>query len=68
MKQMMQDPKPTANPDQPAEPGELHHGDLRKAAYLKRRADYQMQANAPATSQAGTLGSNLPRNNGRRSG
>ena len=32
-----------------------HHGDLRKAAYLKRRAAYQMQADKPATAQAGTL-------------
>ena len=30
-----------------------HHGDLRKGAYLKRRADYQMQASSPNTSQAG---------------
>jgi len=37
-----------------ADTGELHHGDLRKAAYLKRRADYQMQANAPRAQQTGS--------------
>ena len=34
---------------------EQHHGDLRKGAYLRRRAAYQLQANAPSTPQAGTL-------------
>ena len=34
---------------------EQHHGDLRKGAYLKRRAEYQMQANASRMAQAGTL-------------
>lgn len=33
---------------------EQHHGDLRKGAYLRRRADYQMQANAGHIQQAGT--------------
>lgn len=32
-----------------------HHGDLRKGAYLKRRADYQMQASSPHASQAGCI-------------
>jgi len=34
---------------------EQHHGDLRKGAYLKRRAAYQMQADSNAPSQLGTL-------------
>jgi len=34
---------------------EQHHGDLRKGAYLKRRAEYQMQANSAGTPQAGAL-------------
>ena len=34
---------------------EQHYGDLRKGAYLKRRAEYQMQAHAPSSPQAGTL-------------
>jgi len=34
---------------------EQHHGDLRKGAYLKRRAEYQMQANATRTPQAGLV-------------
>jgi hypothetical protein len=32
-----------------------YHGDLRKGAYLKRRAAYQMQAGSAAPRQAGTL-------------
>ncbi|MCB1801440.1 MAG: hypothetical protein KDI82_07125 [Gammaproteobacteria bacterium] len=40
-----------ANEDQP----ESHFGDLRKGAYLKRRAAYQLQASSPAGSQAGSL-------------
>jgi len=34
---------------------EPHHGDLRKGAYLKRRAAYQMQAGSNTPAQAGTL-------------
>lgn len=34
-----------------------HHGDLRKGAFLKRRAAYQLQADTQAPAQAGTLGS-----------
>ena len=34
---------------------EPHHGDLRKGAYLKRRAAYQMQAGSSTPAQAGTL-------------
>lgn len=34
---------------------EQFHGDLRKGAYLKRRAEYQMQASAPGLPQAGTV-------------
>ena len=35
-------------------PLDPYHGDLRKGAYLKRRAAYQMQASAPsATSRCG---------------
>lgn len=37
--------------DQP----EAHFGDLRKGAYLKRRAAYQLQASSPGSSQAGSL-------------
>ncbi len=29
------------------------HGDLRKGAYLKRRAAYQLQSSAPTAQQAG---------------
>jgi hypothetical protein len=36
-----------------ADAPEQHHGDLRKGAYLKRRAAYQLQAAAPASAQAG---------------
>lgn len=32
---------------------ESHHGDLRKCAYLKRRAAYQLQASSASTMQAG---------------
>ena len=35
------------------EPPEQYHGDLRKAAYLRRRAAYQLQAGAPEPVQAG---------------
>lgn len=30
-----------------------YHGDLRKGAYLRRRADYQLQAQSTPTGQAG---------------
>lgn len=33
-----------------------HFGDLRKGAYLKRRAAYQLQASSGTTLQAGSLG------------
>ena len=49
---MYRDVEPLA--DSPvADAPEQHHGDLRKGAYLKRRAAYQLQATAPATAQAG---------------
>jgi hypothetical protein len=32
-----------------------YHGDLRKGAYLRRRAAYQMQTTGTAPMQAGTL-------------
>ena len=32
---------------------EQHHGDLRKGAFLRRRANYQMQASSPSGGQAG---------------
>lgn len=32
---------------------ERHHGDLRKGAYLRRRASYQMQASSLASQQSG---------------
>lgn len=32
---------------------EQHHGDLRKGAYLQRRAAYQLEAGKPFTAQAG---------------
>ena len=44
--------KPALGPD----PQDQHHGDLRKGAFLRRRAAYQMEANAPRAAQAGTLG------------
>ena len=31
---------------------ELHYGDLRKGAYLRRRANYQLQAGSPNNRQA----------------
>lgn len=34
---------------------ESHFGDLRKGAYLKRRAEYQMQAATPGANQPGSL-------------
>lgn len=34
---------------------EQYYGDLRKGAYLKRRAAYQMQARSGTPVQAGTL-------------
>lgn len=37
---------------------EQHHGDLRKGAYLKRRAAYQLQASAPTMMQAGSHSTN----------
>jgi hypothetical protein len=50
------DPK-TADPEPVAgdTSTEQHHGDLRKGAYLRRRADYQMQAHTARVAQAGTL-------------
>ncbi len=39
----------------PLESSDQFHGDLRKGAYLRRRADYQLQASAPATQQAGEV-------------
>jgi hypothetical protein len=37
----------------PLESSNQFHGDLRKGAYLRRRADYQLQASAPTVRQAG---------------
>lgn len=54
MTQTKQEPTPTgslADADSPDE----HHGDLRKGAYLRRRADYQMQASSPNAPQAGYI-------------
>ncbi len=34
---------------------ERHHGDLRKGAYLRRRANYQMQASSLSSQQAGGM-------------
>ena len=34
---------------------EQHHGDLRKGAFLRRRANYQMQAYSPSGGQAGGI-------------
>lgn len=34
---------------------EQYHGDLRKGAYLKRRAAYQKEAGSGQTARAGTL-------------
>jgi hypothetical protein len=52
---MTQSTKPEPGPFLANGSPDLHHGDLRKAAYLKRRAEYQMQASNPVTAQAGTL-------------
>ena len=35
---------------------EQYHGDLRKGAYLKRRAAYQKEAGSGQTARTGTLG------------
>jgi hypothetical protein len=48
--------EPATQPSQP----ESHHGDLRKCAYLKRRAAYQLQASSGSTVQAGGLPSQGP--------
>lgn len=52
----------TVVPEAPLEAAarEQHHGDLRKGTYLKRRAEYQMQAHAAGPAQAGTLASPTP--------
>jgi len=42
------------NPAPGSESAEQHFGDLRKGAYLKRRAAYQLQASG-GSRQAGTL-------------
>jgi len=39
---------------------EAHHGDLRKRAYLKRRAAYQMQSHSGSTAQAGAMRTKRP--------
>jgi len=49
-KESAPDTDPLADVTVPLDP---HHGDLRKGAYLKRRAAYQMQASAPGATQAG---------------
>ena len=47
--------QPTAAIDHPASKApDEHYGDLRKGAYLRRRADYQMQATSPYSAQART--------------
>jgi len=47
---------PKTTPDQFAnESTEQYHGDIRKGAYLKRRAAYQMQAGSLSPGQAGML-------------
>lgn len=45
---------------------ESHHGDLRKCAYLKRRAAYQLQASSGSSAQAGGLASLMPVTPGQR--
>ncbi|MCB1722163.1 MAG: hypothetical protein H6959_08970 [Chromatiaceae bacterium] len=42
---------------------EPHHGDLRKGAYLKRRAEYQMQAQTLNATQNCAATARLPRDN-----
>jgi len=39
-------------PPSPLESSAHFHGDLRKAAYLKRRAAYELQSSAPTAQQA----------------
>ena len=34
---------------------ELHYGDLRKGAYLRRRANYQLQASSPNKHRASDI-------------
>ena len=56
-------PLPTKTTMTPAKPTrcpatattEQYHGDLRKGAYLRRRAAYQMQAGSGSPYQAGAL-------------
>ena len=47
-------PTDSQNPAPGSESAEQHFGDLRKGAYLKRRAAYQLQASG-GSRQAGTL-------------
>lgn len=71
MNHKIADPDDIADPEtgRRSEAREEHHGDLRKGAYLKRRAEYQMQANAGSVAQAGTLVAAKPATHpGRRSG
>lgn len=45
---------PAVEPPLSALESSVHfHGDLRKGAYLKRRAVYQLQSSAPTAHQAG---------------
>lgn len=50
---MTRTPTRDAGPARTGISSDPHHGDLRKAAYLKRRAEYQMQASSPTVAQAG---------------
>jgi len=47
-------PRTTADQTAP-DVSEQHHGDLRKGAYLRRRAAYRMQVDSGAPCQAGAL-------------
>lgn len=59
---MTQPPKRDAGPARSGIASDPHHGDLRKAAYLKRRAEYQMQATSPTVAQAGAPVQTTPGN------
>ena len=47
------DAAPTDGVPTTAPQAEQHHGDLRKGAFLRRRADYQMQVGSPSRGKTG---------------